>query len=76
MPARRIDTNTVFLPSITGDIVFSSGVSISINCVGMSRVTSYAISIAISFISVRKLYVLRDFSRINVSLCWISGCDR
>ncbi len=48
----------------------------SISCVGMSRVTSYAISIAISFISVRKLYVLRSFSRISVSLCWISGCDR
>jgi hypothetical protein len=39
-PARRIATKTVFLPSMTGAIVRSSGVSISTICTGMSRVTS------------------------------------
>jgi hypothetical protein len=39
-PARMMDTNTVFLPSITGACMVSSGVSISISWVGMSRVTS------------------------------------
>ena len=40
LPARMMTTNTVFLPSITGACMASSGVSISISCVGMSRVTS------------------------------------
>ena len=39
-PARMTTTNTVFLPSITGAIIVSSGVSISTRLVGMSRVTS------------------------------------
>ena len=40
VPARRIDTNTSFLPSITLAFIVSSGVSISTSCIGMSRVTS------------------------------------
>ena len=40
VPARRMETNTSFLPSMTFAVVFSSGVSISISCIGMSRVTS------------------------------------
>ena len=39
-PARMMTTNTVFLPSMTGDFIRASGVSISTSWVGMSRVTS------------------------------------
>ena len=39
-PARMIETNTVFLPSITGARMRASGVSMSIICVGIARVTS------------------------------------
>ena len=40
MPARRMETNTSFLPSIILPVMVSSGVWISTGCVGMSRVTS------------------------------------
>jgi MFS family permease len=40
LPARMMATNTVFLPSITGDCIASSGVSMVTICTGMSRVTS------------------------------------
>jgi hypothetical protein len=73
VPARRIDTNTSFLPSITRALVFSIGVSTSISCIGMSRVTSYVISDASSLSSRRKLFVDASLFRISVSLCWISG---
>ena len=39
-PARMIETNTVFLPSITRERIGSIGVSMSTSCIGMSRVTS------------------------------------
>jgi hypothetical protein len=39
-PARMIETNTSFLPSMTLPVVVSSGVSTSISCIGISRVTS------------------------------------
>ena len=69
VPARRIGTNTGFLPSITRPVIRSSGVSISSSCVGISRVTSYAISEPISFSRRRKLVVLVSLLRISVSLC-------
>ena len=40
VPARRIETNTSFLPSITREVMVSSGVSICTSCIGTSRVTS------------------------------------
>jgi len=40
LPARRMLANTSFLPSTIGLAIFSSGVSISTCCVGVSRVTS------------------------------------
>ena len=73
MPARRMETNTSFLPSMTFVLVFSSGVSISTSCIGMSRVTSYVISVASSLSSRRKLLVDASLLRISESLCWMSG---
>src|SRR5258706_320091 len=73
--ARRIGTNVNFLPATWLPVVFSSGVSISTASSGRSFVTSYAISIAISFTSCLKSRVLVCLSRKIVSLCWISGCD-
>jgi len=40
LPARMITTNTVLRPSITGELIFSRGVSISTMRIGISRVTS------------------------------------
>lgn len=40
MPARMIETNTIFLPSISCEVIGSSGVSISTSCIDRSRVTS------------------------------------
>src|SRR6476620_3055968 len=66
-------TNTSFFPSISFERIVSSGVSISTSCIGMSRVTSYAINRPISLSSRRKFVVLVSLRRISVSLCWISG---
>src|SRR6476661_2880048 len=73
VPARRIETNTSFFPSMTLAVIFSIGVSISMSCTAMSRVTSYAISDASSPSSRRKLLVLASFLRISVSLCCTRG---
>ena len=43
------------------------------SCIGISRVTSYAINDPISFNSRRKLVVLVSFLRRSVSLCCTSG---
>jgi len=40
LPARRMAASTIFLPSITRELMVSSGVSIAISCSGRSRVTS------------------------------------
>jgi hypothetical protein len=40
LPARMTTTKTVLRPTITGLFIASSGVSMSISSVGMSRVTS------------------------------------
>ena len=40
MPARRIGTNTSFLPSMSLEFIVSSGVWIITSCIGMLRVTS------------------------------------
>src|SRR3569832_1380917 len=76
VPARRIDTNTSFLPSITIAFVVSSGGCTSISRIGVSRVTSYVMSIASSLSSRRKEFVDASLLRISVSLCWMSGCMR
>ncbi len=40
MPARRIGTNTSFLPSISFEFIVSSGVWMITSCMGIIRVTS------------------------------------
>src|SRR6266511_3818072 len=62
-PARRIGTSVSFFPATWLPVVFSSGVSISTDSSGRSFVTSYAISMAISFTSSLKSRVLVRLSR-------------
>ena len=73
-PARRIGTSASFFPATRTPRVCSSGVSTSVGSSGRSFVTSYAISIAISFTSCLKSRVVVCLSRRMASLCWISGC--
>ena len=68
-PARRIGTSVSFFPATWRPDIVSSGVSISTGSSGRSFVTSYAISIAISFTSCLKSRVLVRLSRRIVSLC-------
>jgi hypothetical protein len=69
LPARMIETSTVFLPSRIGAIIGAIGVSIGASVVGKSRHTSYARSMLISRSRLRNELVLVSFDRISDSLC-------
>jgi len=72
-PARRIGTSASFFPATRTPRIRSSGVSTSAVSSGRSFVTSYAMSMAISFTSCLKSFVVVFLSRRIESLCWISG---